>query len=149
MARITKKGLQVGRHRLPKRRLEFNGERIVEKEALTGSGWHRKAEEKSVGHRDVYHTAHWKELRSEALQAQPLCEVCLAESRVNEAQEVDHIVPISTAPDRAYELSNLWPLCKSHHAKKTRLEQTTPDMHSKGKEYWGPTLTKQSNNDVD
>ena len=118
------------------------------KEALTGSGWHRKSEVKSIGHEDVYHTADWKKLRKEALQIQPLCEVCLAEGRVQEAQEVDHMVPISVAPEKAFDIDNCFPLCKSHHARKTRLEQTTPDLHTKGIHYWGPKLT-QRNNDMD
>ncbi len=148
MAKITKKELKVGRTRLPKRRLEFDGERLHMKEALTGSGWHRKSEEKSVGKQQVYHTQDWKDLRKEALQIQPLCECCLAENRVNEATQVDHIVPISVAPEKAFDIDNLWPLCASHHAKKTRLEQSTPALGNKGKDYWGPTLTKR-NNDMD
>ena len=145
MPKITRKNLSVGQTSLPKRRLEFNGERMVETEALTGSGWHRKAEEKSIGRMKVYHTQDWKDLRKEALQIQPLCEVCLDEGRVEEAREVDHIVPISVAPERAFDIENLWPLCKSHHAKKTRLEQSTPDLSSKLKNYWGPTLSNREN----
>lgn len=143
MAKITRKELNLRKKRVSKKRLSFDEDRNLIKAEKDGHGWSRKAEEKSIGHQQVYHTEDWKKLRKEALQIQPLCEVCLAEGRVQEAQEVDHMVPISVAPEKAFEIDNLWPLCKSHHARKTRLEQTTPDLHTKGIHYWGRTLTKK------
>ena len=145
MARITKKGLFSGKGKLPRRRIQFDGERLACKESLTGSGWHRKSEVKSIGREYVYNTADWKSLRMQVIQEQPLCEVCLAEGRMVSAEEVDHIVPISVDPDKAFDRANLWGLCKSHHAKKTRLEQSVPNLQEKGVYYWGPKLTNKEN----
>lgn len=36
--------------------------------------------------------------------------------------EVDHIDPVRTHPEKAFDLSNLQTLCGSCHARKTRLE---------------------------
>lgn len=52
------------------------------------------------------------------LNAEPLCRHCMAEGRVQQAQEVDHI------DGNAWNLAwdNLQPLCKSCHSKKTAKE---------------------------
>ena len=61
----------------------------------------------------------WQRLRKMVLGAEPLCRHCKKEGVINPAQEVDHI------DGNAYNLewSNLQPLCKSCHSKKTIKEQ--------------------------
>ena len=36
--------------------------------------------------------------------------------------EVDHIIPVRDAPERAYDLTNLQTLCRACHSRKTRIE---------------------------
>jgi 5-methylcytosine-specific restriction protein A len=38
------------------------------------------------------------------------------------ALQVDHIVPVRTAPERAFDPANLQTLCRACHAAKTRIE---------------------------
>lgn len=53
---------------------------------------------------------------------EPLCRYCLRQGRVEAATCVDHIVPISQAPDLRLVRSNLQALCASCHTRKTRAE---------------------------
>lgn len=67
----------------------------------------------------VIRTKRWKALRLEALRRDGwACVQCGAKGRL----EVDHIKPVRTAPDRAFDLTNLQCLCPACHARKTRLE---------------------------
>ncbi|GAB5501332.1 MAG: HNH endonuclease signature motif containing protein [Pseudohongiellaceae bacterium] len=56
--------------------------------------------------------AKWRRIRNRVLAGEPNCRVC---GRV--ATEVDHITPLTRGGTHA--LSNLQPLCKSCHSKKT------------------------------
>ena len=65
----------------------------------------------------------WLKLRNGYITAHPLCEDCLAEGKVREAQEVHHVVPIESVQDEwsmrrlAYDPNNLRALCRDcHHA---------------------------------
>lgn len=76
--------------------------------------------------RDIRQAAHlrgydhdWAKLRAHKVRIDPLCEQCLREGKTILAQEVDHIRPISEAPELRLVLSNLMSLCRSHHARKT------------------------------
>lgn len=61
----------------------------------------------------------WKRVRWRALQRDGYrCVQCGARGRV----EVDHIKPVRTHPELAYELSNTQCLCVPCHSRKTRLE---------------------------
>jgi len=51
---------------------------------------------------------------------EPLCRHCLREGRVTAATLVDHIVPLSQAPDLRLLRSNLQSLCARCHAFKTQ-----------------------------
>lgn len=55
--------------------------------------------------------ADWRKLRAEHLRHHPWC--CRCGER---AEEVDHIVPRSIAPERRLDPSNLQSLCKSCHS---------------------------------
>ena len=71
----------------------------------------------------------WQRLRAQVMREEPLCRICLKGShnqhpRVEAAVEVDHIVPVTLAPELRLTRSNLQPLCKSCHRRKTIIEQT-------------------------
>lgn len=60
------------------------------------------------------------ERRKRWLQSQPLCVQCEAEGVVQEAEEVDHIVPLfKGGPD---DDTNLQSLCATHHLAKTAID---------------------------
>ena len=46
--------------------------------------------------------------------------MCEAEGKLVPAKEVDHIIPVSEDESKFFDLSNLQPLCKFHHRRKTR-----------------------------
>ncbi len=73
--------------------------------------------------------ANWRKLRKAILAVEPLCRKCLAEGKIKEATEVDHI----DGNVRNLERSNLQPLCKSHHSKKTVMESNFGKNEKKGK----------------
>lgn len=54
------------------------------------------------------------------LASNPLCAVCLKESIVRSATDVDHIMPKSQGGTDDWD--NLQALCKSHHSEKTARE---------------------------
>lgn len=49
----------------------------------------------------------------------PLCEDCTAIGIVGAATDVHHKQKLRDRPDLKYEESNLMPLCKMHHDKRT------------------------------
>jgi 5-methylcytosine-specific restriction protein A len=73
-----------------------------------------------------YRCAPWRRLRSAHLAQFPLCAHCLAEDRIVEASQVDHVVPVKTAPDRILDATNLQSLCQRHHSMKTARENRHP-----------------------
>lgn len=65
--------------------------------------------------------ADWRRLRNEHLRKHPKCVRC-----GEPAQEVDHIIPRSVAPERRLDPTNLQSLCKAHHSgAKQREERRT------------------------
>lgn len=69
--------------------------------------------------KSITSTKRWKSLRVRALRRDGFkCVACGAQGRL----EVDHIKPVRTHPELAYDLENLQCLCASCHAKKTRVE---------------------------
>ena len=67
----------------------------------------------------VTRSKRWKALRLEALRRDGWrCAQCGARGRL----EVDHIEPVRSAPERAFDLGNLQCLCPACHARKTRIE---------------------------
>jgi 5-methylcytosine-specific restriction protein A len=64
----------------------------------------------------------WRALRRLKLDADPMCVACERNGIVTPANEVDHIVPVSTNPDGMFDYDNLQSLCKSCHSRKTRNE---------------------------
>jgi len=61
----------------------------------------------------------WPAIRLRALRRDGFrCVKCGARGRL----EVDHIEPVRTAPERAFDLDNLQSLCGACHSRKTRIE---------------------------
>jgi 5-methylcytosine-specific restriction protein A len=82
-----------------------------------------RADEPELQTWKIYNSGRWKLLRSLFRASHPLCAACLAEGKGPvPADEVDHVIPITQAPDRIWDLSNLQSLCSSHHSQKTRRE---------------------------
>ena len=77
----------------------------------------------------VIRTKRWAALRQEALRRDGFaCVKCRAIAGL----EVDHVRPVRTHPELAYDLANLQALCVPCHSSKTRLEvghpPTKPDV---------------------
>ena len=64
----------------------------------------------------------WRKLRLEVLHDDPFCRSCRKRGLVEQAVEVDHIVPLSRGGARLAK-SNLQPLCRACHHLKTSREQ--------------------------
>lgn len=75
-------------------------------------GYHRNS-------RKVTSSKRWKSLRLQTLRRDEFqCKSCGARGRL----EVDHINPVRTHPELAFELANLQALCAACHSRKTRIE---------------------------
>lgn len=67
----------------------------------------------------VYRSPQWRSVRFLAKRRDGFkCVGCGAHGRL----EVDHVKPIRTHPELAYELGNLQTLCGPCHSRKTRIE---------------------------
>jgi 5-methylcytosine-specific restriction protein A len=67
----------------------------------------------------VIRSKRWQALRLAAKRRDGwACVTCGARGRL----EVDHVKPVRTHPELAFELSNLQTLCPSCHTRKTRVE---------------------------
>lgn len=64
----------------------------------------------------------WQRIRRRILANRPLCVACQSFGRATLATEVDHILPLRAGGTN--EDSNLQPLCKSCHSRKTAAERT-------------------------
>lgn len=61
----------------------------------------------------------WEKFRAWYLMQFPLCADCQDEQRLTPAKEVHHKQKLTDRPDLKYEPSNLLPLCKMHHSRRT------------------------------
>ena len=77
--------------------------------------------------RSFYGSQAWLRLRAWVLASEPLCRECLRLKAVRAATVVDHIIDRRKAPDRALDPTNLQPLCKSCHDRKTAREHWRRD----------------------
>ena len=69
-----------------------------------------------------YDRVKWRNARHGVLMMEPLCRMCIELGIASEAKVVDHILRRSHEGDE-YCPTNLMPLCKSCHDRKTRDEQ--------------------------
>ncbi len=66
-------------------------------------------------------TRRWQKVRMMYLRNYPLCVECGKQNKINPASEVHHIVPVTHGGEDTE--TNLEPLCKSCHSKKTASER--------------------------
>lgn len=67
----------------------------------------------------VTHTPRWQVLRMAILERDGWkCRECGERRRL----EVDHVLPVRTHPERAWQPANLQTLCRVCHTRKTRIE---------------------------
>jgi 5-methylcytosine-specific restriction protein A len=64
----------------------------------------------------------WDKASKGYLASNRLCVACHREGRVGAAVLTDHIVPVRERPDLFWVRQNWQPLCRDHHADKTRRE---------------------------
>jgi len=69
-----------------------------------------------------YNTKWWRKVRVVILSKKPICVSCEAIGRTTRATDVDHIVPHRGKWAIFRDYSNLQPLCKACHSKKTATE---------------------------
>lgn len=67
--------------------------------------------------------ADWRRCRAAFLFAHPLCLFCEEAGRIEAATVADHIISIEDRPDLRLDWSNLRPLCKECHDRRTARDQ--------------------------
>lgn len=73
----------------------------------------------------IYKTARWKALRQLAKRRDGFaCVKCGSCQRL----QVDHVKPLRSDPDRAFDINNTQTLCGTCHSKKTRVECGHPEL---------------------
>jgi 5-methylcytosine-specific restriction endonuclease McrA len=69
-----------------------------------------------------YKTAAWQIQRNIQLSKQPLCQACLLNNQITQAEHIDHLFAWSALGEYAFKLNIFQSLCESHHSFKTGLE---------------------------
>jgi 5-methylcytosine-specific restriction protein A len=67
----------------------------------------------------IYGTAEWRAFRAQVLAAHPQCVDCGAG-----ATDVDHLVTVREAPERALDPTNVQARCHRHHSARTSREHS-------------------------
>lgn len=89
----------------------------------------------------VYRDRRWPALRLMAKRRDNfMCVKCGSRGRL----EVDHVLPVRDAPDRAFDLTNLQCLCPKCHGAKTRAEVGLPEL-SPERRAWRDLITEMTN----
>ena len=94
-----------------------------------------------IRHSDkIIKTKRWKRIRAQIIKRDGYrCVACGMHGRL----EVDHIKPVRSHPELAYDEGNLQALCPTCHSRKTRkdvgLSEVTPERHE-----WRLLVTHQS-----
>ncbi|QBX37232.1 MULTISPECIES: AAA family ATPase [unclassified Brevundimonas] len=83
----------------------------------------RKADSRRGSAASRGYDADWRRLRAALLQANPLCLFCEEAGIVEAATVADHIISIEDRPDLRLVWSNLRPLCKPCHDRRTARDQ--------------------------
>lgn len=61
----------------------------------------------------------WRNFRDWFLARHPLCEDCLAEGKIEPAEEVHHLKKVADHPELRLVEANCRGLCKPHHSRRT------------------------------
>lgn len=110
--------------------------------------WWTKPNPKTTGYTRIsqlgyYNTKEWKALRKMKIASNPLCEICLRYERLQPAEVVDHIEPITEDNiEKFYQYDNLQSLCNKCHWEKTNNKQSKYSKLLEGKK-----LQKELEND--
>ena len=70
---------------------------------------------------------YWQKASKRYLKTNPLCKQCQCESRLTQAEVVDHIIPHRGDRQLFWDESNWQSLCKRCHDRKTRIEDQHPE----------------------
>ena len=69
-----------------------------------------------------YKTAAWAKQRAIQLSIQPLCQACLLNNQITQAEHIDHLFKWSALGEYAFKYNIFQSLCESHHSFKSSLE---------------------------
>ena len=69
-----------------------------------------------------YKTAAWAKQRAAQLSKQPLCQACLLNNQITQAEHIDHLFKWSAIGEYAFKANIFQSLCNSHHSFKSGLE---------------------------
>jgi 5-methylcytosine-specific restriction protein A len=72
-----------------------------------------------VGSCERGYTYRWRQARKQYLIENPLCVMCAAKGRTEQAVTVDHIIPHKGNKELFWDRKNWQSLCKQHHDSKT------------------------------
>ena len=76
-----------------------------------------------------YNESGWKKLRAAQLSIQPLCQACLLEGKLTNANQVDHLFSWSHIGKEAFYRNIFQSLCIECHTHKTALERKNVYRH--------------------
>jgi len=71
----------------------------------------------------IYQTNAWRLMRTAQLSQQPLCQACLLDGQVKEAEHVDHVFRWTHIGRGAFYNNIFQSLCPQHHSHKTAKER--------------------------
>ena len=84
----------------------------------------------------MYQTAQWKTLRQVQLSKQPLCESCISQGKVVQANHVDHLFAWNKIGKKAFYNNVFQSLCTNCHSHKSGQEKQGIYIHyATGKQY--------------
>ena len=70
-----------------------------------------------------YNTTQWRKLRHIHLSSNPLCVYCLEMGRITPGKIVDHINPVRTHPELAFDAEAIQTLCANCHESVKKREE--------------------------
>lgn len=76
-----------------------------------------------------YSDSAWDSIRNRQLSTQPLCQSCLVEDRVTQANHVDHVFPWRQLGNYAFRQNVFQSLCAECHGIKTGMERKGVFLH--------------------
>ena len=84
----------------------------------------------------MYQTNQWRTLRQAQLSKQPLCESCIKQGKVVQANHVDHLFAWNKIGKQAFYNNLFQSLCTNCHSHKSALEKQDIYIHyATGKQY--------------
>lgn len=85
--------------------------------------WRKNEPKRETTRKDgFYQSVDWRKLRNHFIQEHPLCSNCNNKGIIQEAEMVDHILPISQGGNKL-DSKNLQSLCNKCHNRKSNSER--------------------------